>query len=79
MSQILTTSKQLFTPELVRSDSSSDLSAKNNKERMKDFKTLSLKRNSVMEHLFSFQAEKGLKKQSSTLFHSQKWGFAPLM
>ena len=57
MNQIEGTTR-LTTPGLTKSESSGGSSAKNNKERMKDIKMLSLKRNSVMEHLFSFATEK---------------------
>lgn len=40
---------------------------------MKDFKTLSLKRNSVMDNLLSCHTDKSIEKQTSMLFHSQKW------
>jgi hypothetical protein len=43
---------------------------------MKEFKKLSLKGNSFMEHLLSCGIDKRLNKQNSIMFHSQKWDFA---
>jgi len=78
MSQNSATERKKYATEVFQSDSSTDLSITNNKERMKTFKTLSLKGNSIMEHLFSGCKGKPLKRQSSLLYHSQKWDFAPI-
>lgn len=47
--------------EAMISDISTDLSIKNNKERMRQFKNLSLKGNSLMDHIFSHLNSKILK------------------
>ena len=41
--------------EIALSSSSSDISEKKNRERMKSLKGLSTKRNSVMEHLMHYR------------------------
>ena len=45
---------------------------------MKEFKTLCLERNSVMDHLLSCRRDKAISKQTSVLFHSQKWNLDPI-
>jgi hypothetical protein len=78
MSQNSATDRKKYVTEAFQSNSSTDLSITNNKERMKTFKTLSLKGNSIMEHLLSGCKEKPLKRQTSMLYHSQKWDFGPI-
>lgn len=76
MSRFQTSERRESISKAIISDFSSDISLKNNKERIREFKNLSLKGNSVMEHIFSHGRPKNLKAQSSTLFYSQKWDFA---
>lgn len=58
MSQILGDDGQEEMGVLTKCSSMSGLLGRNNKERMKEFKALNLKRNSVMDHLLSCRTDK---------------------
>lgn len=55
----------------------SDVSSKNNRERMISFKGLSTKKNTVMEHLLHFQEDKDSKAKSSPIIGEEQWSFKP--
>lgn len=70
MSQIKVHKKHQSISHAARSDSSNNSSTQKNRERVEEFKKISLKRNSLMEHLLANENAKNFKAQTSILFHS---------
>ena len=77
MTTRLLTSRSFERANAHNSSTSSDVSSKNNRERMLSFKGLSTKKNTVMEHLLHFQEDKDSKAQSSPIIGEEQWGFKP--
>ena len=73
MSMINCVNRTLNLGNKQHSSNSSDTSEKNNRDRMREFKALSTKRNSVMEHLMHYKEHNRRKSESTVTFQSEKW------